>query len=56
MMTVFCMVLAFVAAGFFTEMIAVSHAPLGYQDEQGFHFGQPSAATHPTCFDIENPS
>ncbi len=56
MMTVFCMVLAFAAAGFFTEMIAASHAPLGYQDENGFHFGQPSAAAHSASFDIENPS
>jgi len=55
MMTVFCMVLAFVAAGFFTEMIAASNAPLGYQDEKGFHFGQPSGA-HPATFDTENPS
>lgn len=55
MMTVFCIALAFVAAGLFMEMTAASAAPLGYQDENGFHFGQPTS-THPASFDIENPS
>lgn len=55
MMTVFCIALAIVAAGLLTEMFATAKAPLGYQDESGFHFGQPSAA-HPATFDIENPS
>jgi len=55
MMTVFCIALAFVAAGLFTEMIAASAAPFGYQDEKGFHFGQPGSA-HSSAFDIENPS
>ncbi len=55
MMTAFCITLAFVAAGMFTEMIAASAAPVGYQDEKGFHFGQPTGA-QPTPFDIENPS
>ena len=55
MMTVFCIVLALVAAGFFTEVIASSSAPLGYQDENGFHFGRPSAA-QPVISDLQNPS
>ena len=55
MMTVFCIVLALAAAGFFTEIITASSAPFGYQDEAGFHFGQPSL-THPATCDIQNPS
>jgi len=55
MMTVFCIVLALVAAGFFTEAIAASSAPVGYQDENGFHFGQPNLG-HPAHHDLQNPS
>ena len=55
MMTAFCIVLALVAAGFFTELMAAASAPLGYQDESGFHFGRPKAA-HPTNSDLQNPS
>jgi len=52
MMTVFCIVLALVAAGFFTEIIASSTAA---QDKTGFHFGRP-AAKQPTNSDLQNPS
>lgn len=55
MMTVFCIALAIVAAGLLTEMFATATAPFGYQDESGFHFGQPNTA-QPASFDIENPS
>ena len=39
MTTMFLIVLAILAAGFITEMVAVANAPIGYQDEEGFHFG-----------------
>jgi len=55
MMTVFCIVLALVAAGLFTEIIAASAAPLGFEDEAGFHFGQPNVAP-PASYDLQNPS
>jgi len=38
-MTFLLIVLALTAAGLLTELIAASTAPLGYQDENGFHFG-----------------
>lgn len=55
MMTVICITFALLAAGFFTEMIAASAAPLGYQDETGFHLGAEATAPH-APFDLENPS
>lgn len=55
MMTVFCIALALFAAGLFTEMIAASTAPFGYQDEKGFHFGRDITSAH-ASFDLENPS
>lgn len=39
MMTTLLIVAALLAGVFFVEMIAVSSAPAGYQDETGFHFG-----------------
>jgi len=39
MMTFLLIVLALAAAGLITELIAASTAPLGYQDEKGFHYG-----------------
>ncbi len=39
------MVLGLIAGGWFLERIRASfrdEAPLGYQDEGGFHFGAPS--------------
>jgi hypothetical protein len=55
MMTGFCIFFALVAAGFFTEMIAATAAPVGFQDEAGFHFGRPIAVP-PAAWDMENPS
>jgi hypothetical protein len=52
MMTAMCILGALAAAAFFTEMIALSTAPVGYQDETGFHFGQPSL----TAFELEHRS
>jgi hypothetical protein len=49
------MVVAFVAAGFLTEIVAASAAPFGYQDETGFHFGRP-VTTLSAGGDTENPS
>jgi len=53
MMTVITIVAALAAAGFLTELFAAHKAPQGYQDEAGFHFGQPR--TH-AQFELENPS
>ncbi len=55
MMTAFFIFAALAAAGFFTEIIATNHAPLGYQDERGFHFG-PEFMSGNQSFELENPS
>jgi hypothetical protein len=55
MMTFVCIVVAFGAAGFLTEVAATSAAPLDYQDENDFHLGQP-APVRATTGAIENPS
>jgi hypothetical protein len=39
MVTGLFIALAIFAAGLTTELIAACRAPLGYQDESGFHFG-----------------
>ena len=39
MMTFLLILLALLSAGLITELIAAAAAPLGYQDERGFHFG-----------------
>ena len=54
-MTAFFIVLALVAAGVITELVAANRAPFGYQDEHGFHFGTNHRET-PTAFELENPS
>jgi hypothetical protein len=54
MMTTLFILTALAAAGLFTELLAASHAPLGYQDETGFHFGADSTGFR--FFDHENPS
>lgn len=36
-------IVGFVAAGLIIGLIATATAPLGYQDETGFHYGQPDA-------------
>lgn len=53
MMTIFFIALALTAAGLITELIAANHAPFGYQDEGGFHFGN-IESRNPAGF--ENPS
>jgi len=54
MMTTFFILTALAAAGLFTEIIAASNAPLGYQDETGIHFG--SEFINKQSPDPENPS
>ena len=54
MMTTLFVLTALVAAGLFTELLAANHAPLGYQDETGFHFGPEFSQGRST--DLENPS
>ena len=39
MMDVTLSLLALIAGGFTIELFAAARAPLGYQDEHGFHFG-----------------
>jgi hypothetical protein len=39
MMDVALSIMALVAGGVTLELFATSRAPLGYQDEKGFHFG-----------------
>ena len=39
MMDVALSILALVAGGVTLELFAAARAPLGYQDERGFHFG-----------------
>lgn len=55
MMTIFFVVLALLAAALFTEIIAANRAPFGYEDENGFHFGN---QRHPRRgpVEFENPS
>lgn len=53
MMTVITIGAALAAAGFLTELFAANKAPLGYQDEAGFHFGQAHTGAQ---FELENPS
>jgi hypothetical protein len=54
-MTTFFILLAIVAAGVMTELVAANRAPFGYQDEHGFHFGSDQPET-PRAFELENPS
>ena len=39
MMAMLHIVLALIAAGLVVELFAAATAPLGYQDEKGFHLG-----------------
>ncbi len=39
MMTTVLIVAALLAGVFFVEVIAASSAPVGFEDETGFHFG-----------------
>ena len=55
MITGLFIALALVAAGLITELFAASRAPYGFQDEQGFHFGDPRRENIQK-FELENPS
>jgi len=55
-MTAFFILLALVAAGLMTELIAANQAPFGYQDESGFHFGDDFSQPPSKMFELENPS
>jgi hypothetical protein len=55
MITVSCILFALLAAGFFLEITAASSAPVGYQDEGGFHLGRPNGS-HAITGELENPS
>ena len=54
-MTAFLILLAILAAGLITELVAANRAPFGYQDEFGFHFGADRDQTS-EAFQLENPS
>ena len=54
MITTLFVLTALASVGLFTELLAASHAPLGYQDETGFHFGP--EFTIEQSLDLENPS
>jgi hypothetical protein len=62
MMTTLLIVASLLAAGFFVEIIAASSAPVGYEDETGFHFGSeqslsvPDRAVLAHGFGIEHPA
>ena len=47
--------LALIAAGLVVELFAAATAPLGYQDENGFHVGQEKSSTSDEL-DSGNPS
>ncbi len=55
MITSLLIALALLAAGLITELVAANGAPYGFQDEQGFHFGNPHSDSPPR-FESENPS
>lgn len=42
MLDIVLCILALLAGGMVLELFAASRAPLGYQDENGFHFGTPA--------------
>jgi hypothetical protein len=44
-MIVVLMVFGLIAAGLGMGLIIAARAPVGYQDETGFHFGQETGAT-----------
>jgi hypothetical protein len=53
MMTVMLIFAALVAAVLFVELVSATKAPIGYQDDDGLHFG----SDHITdSSDFENPS
>ena len=62
MMTTLLIVAALLAGAFFVEVIAASTAPVGFEDETGFHFGPEETnamseeATYPHGVGCLNPS
>ena len=54
-MTLLIISAALFAGGFFVEVVSAATAPLGYQDEAGFHFDR-EQSTEPSAYEIENPS
>jgi hypothetical protein len=61
MMTTLLIVAALLAGVFFVEVIAASSAPVGYEDESGFHFGPEEVraaeeASYPQGVGCLNPS
>jgi hypothetical protein len=46
MMDVALSIFALVAGGVTLELFTVARAPLGYQDERGFHFGNEASESH----------
>jgi hypothetical protein len=55
MMTVALIILGFVAAGVVLGLYAVASAPVGYQDEKGFHFGPEQTVRAEQTFGFEVP-
>jgi len=55
MMDVALSIFALVAGGVTVELIAAARAPLGYQDERGFHLGV-ETGQKPEDFQSGNPS
>jgi hypothetical protein len=55
MMTTMFILSGLVAVGLIIELVAAARAPLGYQDENGFHFG-PERPCGTKEFEYGNPS
>ena len=55
MMAILNVTLALVAAGLVVELFAAATAPLGYQDEKGFHLGSDKTVAKDEV-QSENPS
>lgn len=54
MITVLIITAALFAGGFFVEVISAATAPMGYQDDEGFHFGREISPR--SDWDNQNPS
>lgn len=54
-MTLLIISAALFAGGFFVEVISAATAPMGYQDESGFHYGR-EQITEANAGEIQNPS
>ena len=53
MMIVALVILGFALAGVVLGLFAVTAAPVGYQDEKGFHFGPDKAVTTEETFALD---